>query len=273
MFKQLKRFLPPIFLDYLRHYFSDISFSGPYQTWEAAIHDADGYDHENIFDASSRAALQVHDGFAPCERDGVLFDAVEYSWPVIAALMKAAKDSGNTLNVIDFGGGFGSSYYQSRLFTKNIKSMMWVVIEQERFVNFGNQHLSGPDLSFESSFSAVSKKIKPNAILFSAVLHYLAHPSGVVNEAKAIKADYIIVDRSPESSIDQDMIAVQHVKGIYKASYPSWIFKKDKLLELLVPEYSLLADFESNDFQGYLIGKNKITFKGYIFKLNIDVNL
>ena len=71
---------------------------------------------QDILDKVLAATLKVKQGQAVFERDSVLFDEIEYSWPLLAGLMWAAASNGGKLNVLDFGGALGSSYYQNRKF-------------------------------------------------------------------------------------------------------------------------------------------------------------
>ena len=48
------------------------------------------------------ASLKVKNGVAAFERDSVLFDEIEYSWPVTAELMHGAARSGGRVHVVDF---------------------------------------------------------------------------------------------------------------------------------------------------------------------------
>lgn len=75
-----------------------------------------GYDSHKILDKCKRATLEVVNGNAVYERDSVLFDAIQYSWGLLAGLQYAAICTNNKLNVIDFGGSLGLTYHQNSNF-------------------------------------------------------------------------------------------------------------------------------------------------------------
>src|SRR5215212_9351800 len=96
-----------------------------YATWEDARRHATGYDDPVILEKVASAALKVKCGDAAFERDSVLFESVQYSWPVLAGLLWVASSSGNKLNVLDFGGSLGTSYFQNRAFLEHISDLRW----------------------------------------------------------------------------------------------------------------------------------------------------
>ncbi|MBN2143137.1 MAG: glycosyltransferase, partial [Candidatus Aureabacteria bacterium] len=83
--KLKKQILPPLY-----------GWSGNYPSWEAALHDSKGYDSPDIFTKLKTASLKVKSGEAVYERDSVLFDKIEYSWPLLAGLMWIASQKENT---------------------------------------------------------------------------------------------------------------------------------------------------------------------------------
>src|SRR5712691_3342391 len=90
--------------------------SGDYAAWEDAVHASTGYDSEVILEKTRTALLQVKNGQAVYERDSVVFDEVQYAWPLLAGLLWIATRSGGKLDVLDFGGSLGSTYFQNRAF-------------------------------------------------------------------------------------------------------------------------------------------------------------
>ncbi|MDV3001980.1 MAG: hypothetical protein N5P05_003586 [Chroococcopsis gigantea SAG 12.99] len=78
--------------------------------------DAEGYDKDIILETVKNSLLQVKEGQAIYERDSVLFDKIEYSFPVLTMLLKVALENDSKLSVLDFGGSLGSHYFQYRNF-------------------------------------------------------------------------------------------------------------------------------------------------------------
>ncbi len=63
-----------------------------------------------------QATRKVVAGEAVYERDSVVFDHLEYAWPLLACLLQIAAER-RSLRVIDFGGSLGSSWRQNRRFS------------------------------------------------------------------------------------------------------------------------------------------------------------
>jgi putative methyltransferase (TIGR04325 family) len=167
----IKDWVPPKLLRLIRNYRGgQIVFEGPFSTWKEASLRSSGYDSKQILEKVLAATLKVKNGEAVFERDSVLFDEVEYSWPVTSALMWMAARNNGKLNVLDFGGALGSSYFQNRVFLDGLSEVNWLVIEQEKFVRVGNQKISDDKLSFCDDIKKIDLKNKPNVILLSSVL-------------------------------------------------------------------------------------------------------
>jgi putative methyltransferase (TIGR04325 family) len=98
----------------------EIHFSGDYASWAEAANLAMGYDQKDILEKVLSATLAVKTGKAVAQRDGVILEKIPYNFPLIATLLSAALDNGNRLNVLDYGGSLGSSYFDSRDFIKPI---------------------------------------------------------------------------------------------------------------------------------------------------------
>jgi hypothetical protein len=64
-----------------------IRFEGEFATLEEANVHCSCYDAEDILAKVLEATLKVKRGEATFERDSVLFDEIEYAWPVLAGLM------------------------------------------------------------------------------------------------------------------------------------------------------------------------------------------
>lgn len=77
---------------------------------------------------------------------------------------------------------------------------------------------------------------------------------------------YIIIDRTPFTASNDDLLTVQRVpSAIYDASYSSWIFATEKFCRVFPEHYSLVGDFPAND--GVIkSGKIVAHYRGFIFK-------
>ena len=245
-----------------------ISFNGEYFTWDEAIKQCSGYESSFILDKVISSTNMVVSGKAVYERDSVLFDSIQYSWPVLAGLFLASSRSNGKLSVLDFGGALGSSYHQNKKFLNLLDFVEWNIIEQPNFVNAGNEYFKTDVLYFYDSLNNyVKNNKKPNVILLSSVLQYMPDPYCILKDLIQQDADVIIIDRT-SYNIDSeiDLIRIQTVPDhIYSASYPCWFLNEKKLINFLNENnYLLIETFPALDNLD-----DRATWKGHIFYKNI----
>lgn len=260
----VKDWLPPALLRVARRLRGKgIRFEGNYKTWEEAAAQCTGYDAGPILDKVLAGTLKVKSGEAVFERDSVLFDEIQYSWPVTAALIWAAARNNGELHVLDFGGSLGSSYFQNIKFLSKLRKLSWSVVEQSKFVEIGREHISDGVLSFSANIDESCKNITPNVVLLSSVLQYLPNPFSVLENLSKKKISFIVVDRTPFSNDAVGKIKIQHVPAsIYSASYPCWFFGKDMFLQKMMSlNYQLIESFDALDKLS-----NQATWQGLIFE-------
>lgn len=243
-----KKWLPPALISHLKPLLKrGIYYSGNYPDWATASAHASGYDSAMILERVKGATEKIIAGVAKYERDSVVFEKVQHSFPVLAGLLRAAGENGNQLSVLDFGGSLGSSYYQCRDFLSILPLLKWGVVEQENFVKCGRGQFETEHLKFFYTIAACIQQAKPNVALLSSVLQYLPEPYVVLDELINSDIPYVIIDRTTFSENEKDRIAVQHVPpSIYAASYPCRIFGTQSLLSVFRGHYEVLADFDSN---------------------------
>ena len=243
-----------------------LRFSGPYPSWAEARKHVTGYDDRRILAKVRASTLQVQAGTAIAERDGVVLDRIEYSWPTTAALMFAAARADGVLSVLDLGGSLGSSYFQNRRFLARLREIRWGVVEQANFVECGRRDIHQPGLSFHERIGDCAAAIEPQVALLSGVLQMLEDPQAVLREIVATGVKTIVVDRNPVSSEPGDVICAQHVREpIYDASYPTWIFSEGRVPAMLGPRWELVESFVSNDYQGFRCGRVPFRLVGGIY--------
>ena len=257
---------PPVVVKFYENLSRKTGFFGNYSTWEDARRASKGYDSEIILYKVKDALLKVKKGEAVYERDSVLFDKVQYSWPLLAALLLIASRNGNKLNLVDFGGSLGSSYFQNRILLAHLRDLKWNIVEQNKFVECGKQYFEDDHLKFYYTLDECLKEQRCDAILLSSVLQYLEKPYDLLGEILSKRFTYIIFDRTYFLEIGNDRITVQKVSPkIYSASYPAWFFNRDKFLSFLGKEYELLSEFEA--LSGTIdLGDSLATDRGFIFR-------
>jgi putative methyltransferase (TIGR04325 family) len=244
----------------------NIAFDGDYTSWESAAQNSAGYDSEIILKKSCDALLRVKNGAAAYERDSVLFDKIEHSFPVLAGLLRAAQANGGSLCVVDFGGALGTSFFQCRSFLATVKKLEWLVVEQKSHVTCGRKYFASEQLHFHNTIDECVAGYRPNALLASSVLQYLPQPYETLKELFGHRISHVIFDRTPFLSSGRERLTVQHVpESIYPASYPAWFFNESKFIGAATSTgYTLVADFPGAD--NYSPEGEKAYFKGFIFE-------
>ncbi len=192
------------------------------------------YDAEGILAKVRDSLLTVKAGEAAFERDSVLFEKPEYVWPLVALLNQVAAENENRLDVLDFGGSLGSSYFQHRGCFDWVRSMTWSVVEQEHFVACGREVFENDHLVFYGSLDECLSEQSPKVVVFSSVLPYLENPYEVLERIAESGIPHIYVDRTPVLLSDgPDRLTVQTVPpAVYDASYPAWFFNRERTLDL-----------------------------------------
>lgn len=243
-------------------------FFGDFASWEEAARLSSGYDTDVILERVRDSLLKVKNGEAVFERDSVIFDRIQYSWPVLASLLWIASRHGNRLSLLDFGGSLGSCYYQNRGFLSHLQRFRWSIVEQHHFVEVGKRDFEDDHLRFYHDVRSCVLAEEPQVVFFSSSLQYLEKPFAVLEEIFSYGVQYILFDLTGFVSGPKHRIVFQSVPpSIYPASYPVWFFNEHLFLEYFRGTYELLADFK-----GY-VGESLVIddyvpagYKGFLFR-------
>jgi putative methyltransferase (TIGR04325 family) len=266
-----KEWLPPAVLKTLRTQTPwRIRLRGEYPTWSAATAASTGYSSASILEKVREATLKVKRGEAIYERDSVLFDRIEYSWPALAGLMLSAAMNRGRLSVLDFGGSLGSGYFQNRKFLVHIGEVQWGVVEQPHYVECGRNEIGDDRLKFFETIDACVGAIAPNTVLLGSVIHYIESYEPLLRQLTAFKPGVIVLDRTIVNGSGANRIYVQDVPSVvYEASYPVYSVSEPSLIAYLDDlGYDLLTDFDAGEFPAAEAAGS--TFKGYIFSRKSD---
>lgn len=222
--------------------------SGDFASWEEARAASTGYGSAAILEKTRDALARVSRDETLHERDSVLFDAPQHSWPVLAGLLWAAARSGGRLDVLDFGGSLGSSYFQQRVFLRELPGVRWNIVEQPAHVEEGKRSFESGQLRFYPSVGACLSETAPNAVLISGVLQYLERPYEVLTSLLGLPCACVIVDRTPFWRGERDLLKVQRVDpGIFDATIPAWVFSRRAFDERARRLGTVVAEFDSLD--------------------------
>ncbi|MCB0415206.1 MAG: methyltransferase, TIGR04325 family [Bdellovibrionales bacterium] len=250
-------------------------YFGDYSDYEQAKKLTGGYDSFKIIEKVTSSLKKVRDGEAPYERDSVLFDEIQYAWPLLANLLLVSQLNEKKLRLIDFGGSLGSTYYQNKHLLQHLSVLKWNIVEQEAFVEIGKSEFENENLKFyESIENCIKSEEKIDLLLISGTLQYLIHPYKFLKEVLCLNIPYIIFDRTTFNNIpSKDRITVQKVPPqIYEASYPAWFLSKEKFSHEMSSKYEMVTSWSSLGYQTAIYNNGKFEFGedlGFFYKLKL----
>jgi putative methyltransferase (TIGR04325 family) len=258
--RTIQRWLPPVAVDALKRSFGSVHFEGNYSSWSEAAQACEGYGTDVVLERVVAAATAVKEGRAAYERDSLVFHESAYEWPLLSCLLWAANHEGGALNVLDFGGSLGSSYYQHRAWLQGLRRLRWSIVEQQNFVRVGRERFQDDTLRFFPDVDNCIQEEKPTVLMLSGVLQYLEDPYALLNSLLDKAFEVIILDRTPLLDSPKSRITLQRVgERIYPATYPAWFFSRTEFLRVFEGRYRLIQAFDCADrvnlpsrFQGFL---------------------
>ena len=249
----IKLFIPPIILRIISHNKRNaIQFQKTDLLWEETLEQtSNGYSAENILTKCRDSLLKVQSGLYPYERDSVLFSEKEIFYPLLSCLFYVALKNDKKLNLIDFGGSLGSTYFQNRDILKQAGiTINWNIIEQDNFVKCGKEYFSNNELHFYNEINELSKESgKISICIFSGVLAYLKEPYRIFDSIRLYDIKYIIIDRTFFlDSETEDILSIQTVPPeIYEASYPAWFLSLNKFFYFIEAKYNIVFKWDCLD--------------------------
>jgi len=265
----VKQLIPPLFVDIFREFTKSdkkpqYGWFGNYSSWEEAAQVCEGYDSDVILEKVKSSLLKVKNSEAVYERDSVLFDRIEYSWPLLAIFLRIGIEQKRKLHLIDFGGSLGSTYYQNKEFLSVIDDLKWNIVEQKHFVDTGRELFENDQLKFYYSIKGCLDIHPCSVLLLSSVLQYLENPESFIKEILLFNFEYIIFDRTSFIKSVQHRLTIQNVPPeIYSASYPCWFFNESKLMESFRKKYDIQYSFNALDVSNL----QGTYFKGFVLKI------
>lgn len=241
-------------------------FEGNFASWEDAERLTDGYDDATILERTRQAVLKASDDPKVFERDSVILPKAEYSFPVLAALLWIALRRDGCLDVVDFGGSLGSSFFQLRPFLKDIPNLRWAVVEQPHYVECGRVEFAGHGLSFHTSIEDALCDLRPDVLLISSVLQYLPAPYAALRQMITQGFTYLLLDRTAFHTGSRDRLTIQkNPASIYPASYPAWFFSEESFCETFREDYRVVFGFPGDDRA--LLAGTCTYHRGYLLEL------
>jgi putative methyltransferase (TIGR04325 family) len=273
----LKLLIPPIFYKFVKPAVklqsvqeSKNGFYGDFKTWKEAEAVSKGYDLDKVIDKVKNATLKVKRGEIPYTRDSVEFSKIQYSWPLLSGLLWVANTNSNKLNVIDFGGSFGTTYFQNRKFLEKLGSLNWNIVEQEKYIKVGKECFEDNIIKFYPSIEDCMQSNQPDVMLLSSVLQYMQDPYVFLKYLLSAKIDVVIIDCTLIS--ENDIVTIHKVpEGIFGGEFISRFLSKQKLMNCFIENgYALIEEFDAYVGSSILINDKAIGYsKGFIFKFKI----
>jgi putative methyltransferase (TIGR04325 family) len=255
----LQLFIPPIILKIFRYIESikagsiwrGIQFKETKLSWDDILHKtSNGYRKEQILEKCKASLLKVKNGEYSYERDSVLFAEKEIFFPLLSSLFYVSMKNNYALNIIDFGGSLGSTYFQNRDLLKQAGiTINWNIIEQDNFVKCGNEYFTNDELHFHYNVGEVINRTDISVCLLSSVLPYLREPYSVLETIKRSNIKYIIIDRTMFLNNEaDDILTIERVPSeIYEASYPAWFLSSTRFISYITRDYEIMYKWFSRD--------------------------
>lgn len=230
----LKDLVSSLSLKKLRKY----RVSTEYQSYGAALEDADGYEDEIL----TKIIIGKGKKFAKELADNKEVDL--NSLRTFIGVSSAIKSS--VLKVIDFGGAAGTHYYLAKAILSQDVAIDWRVVETGKMVKEAKeQGLETDELSFYDSINAATQGEHFDLVFASSSIHYTPNPYEILKELTKIKANKLVVTRTPIT--DKTMVLLQRSSlsangtgAIPKEwaikdkviSYPATMLEKNKVEEI-----------------------------------------
>jgi putative methyltransferase (TIGR04325 family) len=251
------------FLNKISYYLGRVSLEKEYATWEDAKKNSLGYDHYFLFKKLKKIYSNTKIGLKFFERDTIIFKKLPYN-KTFLNLISNINNKFKYINILDFGGSLGSSFflYQKKICNFDYK---WNIVEQKHIVDFGKRKLENKKFKFFYNIEQClkyNKKNKINLFFTSDVIQYLESPYNILRTATKSSVPFILIDLLANSNSSDDKIYVQKIpKSIYLGSYPIRIFAKKKILNFMKNNgYDLIFQKE---YKGVFFGiQNSL----YLFK-------
>ena len=246
--------LPPKIKNFLGNFIKGKKnwyFKGNYNSWNEAVKYSTGYADEKILNRVLESVLKVKNGEAVFERDSVLFDEIQYSWPLLSGLLWSAALQKNELNILDFGGALGTSYFQNKKFFSEFTNYSWNIVDQQSFVKAGKEKIEDNNLKFYFDVEHCFQEKKINVAIFSGVLDVIPDPYDILKKIVSKKIDTIIIDRTTFLSEKYDLNEDNYVtmvvsSNIYPAILPYRHLSYKKIINFFLDSgYSLIESFQS----------------------------
>jgi len=231
----------------------------------------EGYSSLIIANKIYESTKQVINGEARYERDGVLFSDDCWDLNIITSILFVMKSlNKNEINIVDFGGGMGTTYYKNKDILSKIITQNWNIVEQDAFIKFGRK-IDNPKVKFYKSiddFIALSGN-QIDLIIVSNVIQYIDNSYSVI-ESLYDKSKFILFNKVPLSNHIEDKLFLQIINPkIYDAMYDITIYSKSSFLKYVNEKFILIMN--GLNYDEVMIKKANIEFEYYWMLLKNEI--
>jgi putative methyltransferase (TIGR04325 family) len=224
-----------------------------------------------VVQAVLTAAREVRAGRGAYERDGVVFDEIQYYWPTLAGIMLAAAKFRGEPHLVDFGGSLGTAYFQNKKFLDRLPGVSWTVVEQQGFVSIGAREFATDGLDFATSLDEAASRRPIDVVLCSAVLQYVEASHELLGQFAETSAQFLVLDRVLMHDGDSDLLTLQMVPDwIYEASYPCWVFSRRELLARLDTSWVIIEEIPALETRALTDSGRFIYWTGFVLQRRAD---
>jgi putative methyltransferase (TIGR04325 family) len=239
---------------------SQYGYSGDYPTFSAALADCKtaGYSAANIIEKVSAQTRELKERWNGGPRVQLLDGRILQN--LAAALLALSGVTRRPLSVLDFGGGLGIHYFQTRPFLGG--ALSWLVCETAEMAAEGTRRFASDELKFISSLDQARGPF--DLLISSGAIQCVPNPAETLARHSAL-SDHVLFNRLPLIASDRDRLTIHKVDpAIYAASIPIWFFSQQRWLAAVetlgfdvtmrweVPQDLLILDGEPIVLQGLL---------------------
>lgn len=175
---------------------------GSFDNYEAALKASGG----SGYTAGNKKLVE----YVKSIRDQNLIDI--WMWTTLSGILLSASRlaKNQSLRIIDWGGGYGNTYFQLSKFIAQVYPVEWHVVELEGNVDVGRKEFETENLKFHTSIEGIPD-LSSTTLLLGGVLQYLPDPHALLRDLLARNPMYVVIDRTP-MLIAEDNFEIFHIQ-------------------------------------------------------------
>lgn len=149
----------------------------------------------------------------------------------------SAVYKGDPLNIIDIGGGIGSTYHASKKLCPHFKFNKWIVIEDKKVAEYARSEVKDQVLEFHEDFSTLNSEIHIDLVFCSGSFFYISNSYQVFSKILNLNPRCISLPRTAMTEKEEDVFSVQKIRDHHFV--PLYFAQKFKLIEMAKSHYHL----------------------------------